>query len=65
MSPEEIAAAIRQMTAPELLELGKLLHDDDGWWETVGVREPRDPSPEDLRAQIAAAIPPDYADSAE
>lgn len=65
MGPEEIAAAIRQMSAPELLELGKLLHDDDGWWEMVGVREPRKPPPESLGDRIAAAIPEDYADSAE
>lgn len=61
MDPEEIAAAIRQLTARELLELGKLLHDDDGWWEMVGVREPRKPSPESPGDEIAA----DYWETAE
>lgn len=65
MSPEEIAAAIKQMTAPELLELGKLLHDDEGWWEMVGVREPAGPPPESPGDAVARAIDPDYWESAE
>lgn len=65
MDPEEIAAAIRQMTAPELLELGRLLHDDEGWWEMVGVREPRTPAPESPGDAAAQGIDPDYWESAE
>lgn len=64
MSPEEIAAAIRQMSAPELLELGRLLHDDDGWWETVGVREPRNPAPQSPGDRLAQ-LPEDYWESAQ
>lgn len=65
MGPEEIAAAIRHLNAAQLLELGKLLHDDDGWWETVGVREPRKPSPESPGDAAAQGLPPDYWETAE
>jgi hypothetical protein len=63
MTPEEIAAAIRQLTAPQLLELGRLLHNDDGWWETVGVVAK--PGPESPGDAIAGEIPPDYWETAQ
>lgn len=63
MTPEEIAAAIRQLTAVELVELGKHLHDDDGWWETAAV--PAKPSPESPGDSVALGLPADYGETAE
>ena len=63
MSPEEIAAAIKQLSTAQLVELGRWLHDDEGWWDMVGVREPRTPAPES--PGDAVAIDPDYWESAE
>ncbi len=62
MTPEQLAALIRQMPAEDLVELNRLLADDPGWGAS-GVREPRRPAP--VAPGDSVALDPDYWETAE
>lgn len=63
MTPAEIAEAIGRLTVEEFRELKRLL--DEQGEGGIGVREPREPSPESPGDSVAIGLPPDYWETAE
>ena len=63
MTPQELARAILELPVRDLAVLNRLLREEG--LSPLGVREPREPSPESPGDAIAHDLPEDYWETAQ